>query len=390
MKLSTNILVIIIFSLYVGIYSFSSNYGRIKRLFLNVAANSDLSYGKQVYGVATYDALFKSILSDSVVRTSFFKAFIPDFNITNSTRLDENMNPRKEYQLLRKFMNDRSNLDIVETLKNAEIEVRTENKENKFTQYSKGTDFVKGILELYGDIMKGFPKEEYNGAMDFVCELDTGEYILVETQVVPQEYWNRRALAYAAAFYGNQLRKGDSWKYITRVLCINILGGGLDYQNPWPKDDQLVKHYRMQEQIRGIDFMDGIEIFQYSLAKISSDTSQEQQDWLTFLRNGHLMTEADVEKVQTTAVRRAYDRAKLKQLSESQTESYFNEESFYNKISGVVGEEKAKGIAEGRAEGVAKIVSEMLARNITDSFILENTGLTEDELLSIKLSISQK
>ena len=87
--------------------------------------------------------------------------------------------------------------------------------------------------------------------------------------------------------------------------------------------------------------------------------------------------------------------------------SYFNEESFYNKISGVVGEEKAKGRAEGRAEGIAegiakgraegraeekaegraegiaKIVSEMLARNITDSFILENTGLTEDELLSI-------
>lgn len=148
MKLSTNILVIIIFSLYVGIYSFSSNYGRIKRLFLNVAANSDSSYGKQVYGVATYDALFKSILSDSVVRTSFFKTFIPDCNITNSTRLDENMNPRKEYQLLRKSMNDRSNLDIVETLKMQKLKLEQRIKKTNSPNILKAQILLKEFLNF--------------------------------------------------------------------------------------------------------------------------------------------------------------------------------------------------------------------------------------------------
>jgi predicted transposase/invertase (TIGR01784 family) len=162
--------------------------------------------------------------------------------------------------------------------------------------------------------------------------LNTCDYVLVETQVVPQVNWDRRALAYAAAFYGNQLRKGDTWKDITKVICINILGGGLDHQSPW-KGDQLMKHYRMQEQIRGIEFMDGLEIFQYSLAKLSNGTSQEQQDWIKFLRDGHEMTEAEVEKVKTPAVRRAYDKAKLSQLSKSQSELYNKELWEYDRFS---------------------------------------------------------
>lgn len=105
MEYRTNGILAVIFLLCIGINSFNYNNYRTKRMFVNVAANSDYSYGKQVYGVATYDALFKSVLNDVDIRTSFFNSFIPDLNIITSTRLDENMNPRKEYQSLRKFMN---------------------------------------------------------------------------------------------------------------------------------------------------------------------------------------------------------------------------------------------------------------------------------------------
>ncbi len=49
--------------------------------------------------------------------------------------------------------------------------------------------------------------------MDFVCKLNTGETALVEMQVAPQDYWDRRALAYAAALYGNQMREGTKWGF---------------------------------------------------------------------------------------------------------------------------------------------------------------------------------
>jgi len=196
MEYSTNgiLAVFVIFLLCIGIDSFNYNNYRTKRMFVNVAANND--YGKQVYGVTTYDALFKSVFNEVDIRASFFKSFIPELNIITSTRLDENMNPRKEYQSLRKFMSNKSNLKTVESLKSSEIEVGKKDKDGKLIKYLEGTAFVNGFLELYGDIMKGFPKEGYNGAMDFVCELDTGDYVLVETKVVPQVNWDRRVEGY--------------------------------------------------------------------------------------------------------------------------------------------------------------------------------------------------
>ena len=71
--------------------------------------------------------------------------------------------------------------------------------------------------------------------MDFVCELDNDNgFALVEMQVLPDDSWDTRALAYVAAFYGNQLSKGAEWKDLRKVVGINIsLGGGSDNSTHW-------------------------------------------------------------------------------------------------------------------------------------------------------------
>ena len=66
-----------------------------------------------MYGVATYDALFKWILDDPDVRSSFFHALVPGINVTSSERL----NPLQEFQLLRKFVNNNDTQKTVANLK---------------------------------------------------------------------------------------------------------------------------------------------------------------------------------------------------------------------------------------------------------------------------------
>ena len=56
--------------------------------------------------------------------------------------------------------------------------------------------------------------------MDFVCELSTGEYTMVEMQVIPEDHWDRRALAYVGAFYDNQLMRDEHFKHIRKVIGI--------------------------------------------------------------------------------------------------------------------------------------------------------------------------
>ena len=123
------------------------------------------------------------------------------------------------------------------------------------------------------------------------CELDSGDYALVEMQVVPQNYWDRRALAYAANIYGSQLRKGGKWKDLKKVIYVNILGGGREGKRHWVKDRDFMRHYKFQDQFcQGKKrFIDGIKLIQYSIMNdptIPLD-SQEKKDWLTFFRDAH-------------------------------------------------------------------------------------------------------
>ena len=63
-------------------------------------------------------------------------------------------------------------------------------------------------------------------SMDFVCKVDNGEYVMVEMQVMPQKFWDKRTVSYVTVFYGNHLRKDKDWKDITKVIVMNIVGGG--------------------------------------------------------------------------------------------------------------------------------------------------------------------
>ena len=210
------------------------------------------NYGTQVYAVATYDALFKWILDDPEIRPSFFHARVPGINVTSSERLDENMNPLQEFQLFRKFVNNIDTHKTVENLKNSSgLEVRIKrNNQTEYTLFNNGTDLLTELLDYFGDIINGFPSGNYDGGIDFVCLLDTGEYALVVTQIVQQDYWDMRALAYIAAFNGKQIRKGGERKDIKKVIGINALGGRINTKNHWKDNpDEYLRHYRVQEQV---------------------------------------------------------------------------------------------------------------------------------------------
>ena len=363
---------------------------------LKDASNTDplAKYGTQVYGVATYDGLFKFILDDPDIRPSFFHALV-GINVTSSERLDENMNPLQEFQILRKFVHSSKTLKTVADLKSSsgfEVRIKRNNQTStRYTPFKEGTQLLADFLEYFGDIVKAFPTESYQGKMDFVCRLDTGEYALVETQLIKQDFWDMRALAYIAAFYGNQIRKGGEWKDIKKVIGINILGGGVDVKNPW-KDapDEYLRHYRFQEQLnKGRRFIEGLELYQYSLANLQQSTlTDEQRDWLTFFRDSYKQTEADVEKIKTPSVRRAFERAKLSRLTQAQLDVYEIEDIQFRRIAGLINEERAEGKAEGIAEGIAREKAEtavkLLKENFSFDWIALLTGLSTAEIQSLK------
>jgi len=349
----------------------------------------------QVYGVATYDALFKHVLSNTAVRPSFFNAFIPDLKIMSSERLDDHMNPIHSLQKLREFLHSKETTKTAQRLHSiSDLSVMTPSilAAGKVELDDSGTAFIKEILGRFSEIQTAFPKEKYSGTMDFVCKLENKEYALVEMQAVPQNYWDRRALAYVAAFYGNQLSKGSEWKDIRRVIGINVLGGGRDNLQHWvDTPTEYIRHYKMQLQEKEDSkdskapkrYIDGMELIQYSIMNAPKTifNDREQQDWITFFRDAQYMTETDVEKqISSPAVLEAFKLSRLKELPPIVRARYEAEDKDYERYSDHTNDMVKKGEKAAKIE----IASEMLADSEPIAKIIKYTRLSKAEIKAIK------
>lgn len=341
----------------------------------------------QVFGIITYDALFKWVLSSDSIRPSFFHAFIPGIIVKSSERLDDHMNPLQELQVLRGLINDGETKDLVCSLKENHSNLKV-HIADAFDE--KATKFLKDLLHHFDDVQYSFPKPSYNGTMDFVCKLDTGEFALIEMQITPEDHWDRRALAYIAAFYGNQLRQKKSWKEIRKVIGLNILGGGKQDHAHWKETpDQYMRHYRLQEQLHQENpprYLEGIEIVQYSLANAPKNVnSQEQNDWLRFLKDAHTMSEKDVrDEIKTPAVLEAFERAKLVSLPRDVKQHYDTQEAHFENMSSLFEEREARGEARGEAKTRLEIAKTMLKQGLDVSIIEAATGLSSNIIKDLK------
>jgi predicted transposase/invertase (TIGR01784 family) len=73
---------------------------------------------------------------------------------------------------------------------------------------------------------------------------------IVEVQVVPQFFWDKRAVYYSSGVYFNQLQRGGAYVNLRRVISIQLLGTSLMQSSPWkstPKE--YIQHYKFVESM---------------------------------------------------------------------------------------------------------------------------------------------
>ena len=113
----------------------------------------------QIFGVPTYDSLFKYILEDAEVRASFLRAFITGSKIKSSTRISEFMKPVKEFELLRHFLHDEKNVAIAQQIASApDLQfLFPASSSSSSPQSTKSMKFLKSLAGHFGDLQKALP-----------------------------------------------------------------------------------------------------------------------------------------------------------------------------------------------------------------------------------------
>lgn len=112
-----------------------------------------------------------------------------------------------------------------------------------------------------------------------------------------------------------------------------------------------------------------------------TNSNQEQQDWITFFKEGHDMTEKDVKKrIKTPAVLEAFKRSKIKELPAKVLKNYEAEDQEYDRYSQFT----TKQVAKGEKAKALEIAREMLKDKLPISNISKYTGLTAYDIKAIK------
>jgi predicted transposase/invertase (TIGR01784 family) len=221
--------------------------------------------------------------------------------------------------------------------------------------------------------------------------LNNGDYALVEMQVMRENHWDRRALAYVSSFYGNQLAKGGNWKDLRKVIGINILGGDIHSRVPWPDTPHhFMRHYKFEDQLNGKGrFIDGIELFQYSIVNSPIGANQGLSDWMMFLRNAHNMTEEDVlAEIKTPEVLEAFDRAKISMLPAGVRTAIEDQDTNFERYSqqteDLILGAKLEGKLEAKLEAELEAAEKMVQLGVALDVIQACTGLSLADIEGIK------
>lgn len=376
-------------------------------------------YKSQIYSIPTFDATFKYMLSENKICLSFLETFALNEPITSIKFLDDHLRPTQKYQNVFNLVNHKDTKDVISRITNLVDEEeatedsfkitymekqQTTNKKEvskpKKTYIQNGGWFIKSSADIYGDLISAFPIPERNSQVDLLCELQDGSLILAEVQVIPQNFWDQRALAYAADLYTRQLKVGSQWSDLKKVICINILGGGKD-SIKWHHPKKF-KHFLFKDQDNSA-ISSGIEIFQYPL--YYSDTFEEAskslkdelrktalKDWLELLENAGRKQQEEVEFVKTSSVRDAYDRIKIEKLPKEvqaenlkQAEDMFESYSQYTETLTTEARKTGEqiGLEKGKAEEKKNMARKMLTLGISVKDTCEVTGLSENEIKDI-------
>lgn len=358
----------------------------------------------------TYDTTFKHILTNDVIRLAFVRTFTGLDDITSTSKLDESLVPLKEFSELREIFDSKDTFKFLEW-------VNTYGNKIKVTGPSlvpgedsippMGIQFLRDLSTHRHNLSHIFPKPR-NSQLDILCQLSDKTYAMVEIQVAMQDFWDKRALAYLAAVYGRQLREGESWKKLRRVIGINLLVGGPKGLPEWhlsveKERARPIRHYQFQDKHDPTNIISEMQLIQYSLgnADLDSDAfkdNKELYDWIDYFKNAHRKEEIPVTA--SDALRRAYQLVEIKNMGEEMRKKYEEEKNVlknlknYTEVAIQQGIKQGiqqgieRGIEQGREEGAElekkNMAIRMLQRNVSLTEIMEYTSFSKEKIEAIK------
>jgi predicted transposase/invertase (TIGR01784 family) len=228
--------------------------------------------------------------------------------------------------------------------------------------------------------------DEKDGQCDVICKLDSGEYVLVEAQVMSEDAQDHRFLAHLSTLHGNQLRRGEKWIDLKDVYAINIMECAFSTQFEGSEPGEYRRHYKMTDlSLEGNPrSLNHLNLIQFSLHDLDLGKVKDVEErwWLDFFKNGHKYD--SIPKGCPPPIAAAYEKIRTDALPPAIKSALDIEEGRYVNFQGLLGQKEQEGIQKGIQQGIQQgkqegkqEVLELLLRNGTISQAAHDSALQD-------------
>ena len=219
---------------------------------------------------------------------------------------------------------------------------------------------------------------------DVYCENEQGETFIVEMQKAEQQFFKDRSVFYSTFAIQNQGKKGI-WDFnLKGVYTVGIL----DFV--FPNNEYPADSLRHEVKLVDVDdkhvFYDKLTFLYLEMPKFTKTETELEtmyDKWLFVLHNLSRLMKRPAA-LQERIFTRLFEQAEIARYTPKERQDYEDSLKVYRDLKNVLDTAELKGlrkgIAQGRAEGVASVARSMKAKGMDAATISELTGIDIDEI----------
>ncbi|QQZ62779.1 PD-(D/E)XK nuclease family transposase [Paenibacillus sonchi] len=211
---------------------------------------------------------------------------------------------------------------------------------------------------------------------DVYAKTSEGKMIDIEMQLFNKYDIEKRTLFYWSKRYASQLSEGDKYPELKKCVTINIL----NYS--FLKNNQYHNVFHLREDRTGLPLIDDIEVHFLELPKLderSVPTEGGLINWLLFLK-GTDTSYWEVLKMNEPGLEKAMDTLQYLSQDSDARRLYEARQKYLHDEASMIEGAKSAGIIEGKLQ----VARNLLAMGMDYAAVAKATGLSEDEIRSIK------
>jgi predicted transposase/invertase (TIGR01784 family) len=282
------------------------------------------------------------------------------------------INPKTDYAFKKIFGSSQSK-DILISFLNAII--------------YEGEDIVKD-LEIINPHLPPQIEGLKDTYLDVKAKLKDGSIVIIEMQVLNVESFGKRVLYNAAKTYAFQLEAGEGYRMLKPVIALTLT----DFEI-FKGSNKLISEFIYKEEKTNLPYTDNnIKLVFVELPKFTKELNELEtitDKWIYFIKYAKTLTDVPETMDRVPEIHKAFGIANKINLTREELEDIERREMFIYDQQGAIIKAATEAKQEGMREKAIAIARQLLS-HLDDATISETTGLSVEEIESLRLREAQQ